>query len=166
MSKEIFSALAVVLFLAAMGASAAEHFGHNGPGMRGQGDPDRMVEFMARKLELDDTQTQSLRNIVEAARPEMEELRDKARTNREAIAGLDVNDPDYGAKLQNLSEENGYLATRATLLFGQLRVDINAELTDDQRVKLAEGMSRMHEKGGRDRSERHRRHAEDDSSEQ
>jgi len=166
MSKEFFSAIAVMLFLTAMGASAADHFGHDGPGMRGQGDPDRMVEFMARKLELDDTQTQTLRNIAEAARPGMEELRDKARANREAIAALDVSDPDYGAKLQNLSEENGYLASQATLLFGQLRADISAELTDEQRVKLAEGMSRMREKGGRNRSERHRRHGAEESSEQ
>lgn len=166
MSKESFSALAVILFLAAMGASAAERFGHDGPGMRGHGDPGRIVEFMARKLELDDTQTQELRNVVEAARPQMEELREKSRNNREAIAALDVNDPDYGAKLQNLSEESGYLATQATQLFGQLRADISAELTDEQRLQLAEAMSQMREKGGRDRSGRHRRHSEEESAEQ
>ncbi len=162
MKKEIWSAFAVTLFLVAMGASAAEHLGHGGPGMRGFGDPDRMIETMTRKLELDETQAQSVRNIIDAARPAMDEMKNKAMANRKAIGELDVNDPDYGTKLQNLSEENGYLASQATQLFGQLRADIASVLTPEQQQKLSEG---MHNK--RDRSSRgHRRHDQPENTEQ
>ena len=138
MNSKLFSGLAVTLFLLAMGVSAAEHPGHGGPGMRGMGDPEHMVEAMVRYLELDDNQAQSIRNIVTAAKPEIDELRSRAKANREAISELQTDDPDYSAKLQNLADENGYLASQATQLHGRMRAEINAELTVEQQQQLAE----------------------------
>ena len=123
---------------------------------RGFGDPTMMIERMAEHLELDDAQRQSITNIVDAARPEFEALRDAARENREAIHALDVDDPDYGSALQNLSVTSGELASQLTMLTGWVRGELADILTAEQRALLEERMSRMGERrrhgGGRDRA--------------
>ena len=127
---------------------------HRGPG-RGFGDPAMMIERMAEHLELDDTQRQSIANVVEASRPEFAALRDAARENREAIRSLDVGDPAYGSELQNLSVRSGELAAELTLLTGRVRGEIAAILTDEQQQMLEERMSQMGDKRrhpGRDRA--------------
>lgn len=156
MSKRIIPGMVVAMLLVAIGVSAAEQHDHGSPGMRGFGDPDKMIEAMTQHLQLDETQAQSIRNIVSAAKPEMDELRSRAAANREAIAALDTNDADYNAKLQNLSEENGYLASQATQLHGRLRAEINAELTPEQQLELADRSNRMQRRFGERRHHRDR----------
>jgi Spy/CpxP family protein refolding chaperone len=121
------------------------HRGHHGM-MRGEPDFDRMVEHMSRRLELDETQEQAIRNIVDAAKPEVESLRAQAKANREAMHALDTADADYDVKLQNLAIQNGELVTQLTLLHGRVMAQVNAELTDEQREKFAEGRERMHKR--------------------
>lgn len=128
--------------------------GGHGPGA-GFRDPARMIERMTKHLDLDETQQQTVSNIVEAARPEFEALRDKARENRKAMRELETTDPDYSAKLTNLATENGELMASGTILFGRVRAELAAELTDEQRAKLEarmeEGRKRFrHRRGGRD----------------
>jgi Spy/CpxP family protein refolding chaperone len=121
--------------------------GWRGPGpgmpMAGMQDPERMVGHISRWLELDDMQTQELRNVALAAKPQLQTLRDKALANHEAVIALDGNSGDYAAKIKNLALENGQIATEMTLLASQLRVDIRSKLTEEQRVKLSEGADRM-----------------------
>jgi protein CpxP len=106
-----------------------------------------MAEHLSRRLDLDDNQQQALANVVDAASPEMNELRDKVRENRDAIRDLDANDPDYDAKLSNLARDNGELASAATLLHGRLRAEINALLTPEQRETLANSPKRGGKRG-------------------
>ena len=124
---------------------------HNGPG-RG-GSPEEMIMRIADRLDLDETQRQEVRNIMEAAKPSFSTLRERSRENRLAFFTLDVSDPDYGAKLQDLSAQSGELAADLTMLAGQLRADVSVVLTDEQRQKLAERMA-----GFSDRASRMRRH--------
>ena len=124
---------------------------HNGPG-RG-GSPEEMIMRLADHLDLDETQRQEVRNIMEAAKPSFSTLREQSRANRQAFLALDVSDPDYGAKLQDLSAQSGELAAELTLLAGQLRADASAVLTDEQRQKMAERMAEFP-----DRAPRMRRH--------
>jgi Spy/CpxP family protein refolding chaperone len=112
-----------------------------------------MIMRIAERLDLDETQRQEVRNIMEAAKPSFSTLRERSRANREAFLALDVSDPDYGANLQDLSAESGELAAELTLLAGQLRSDVSAVLTDEQRQSLAERMAVF-----RDRASRTRRH--------
>ncbi len=109
----------------------------------GFGDTARMLERMTRHLDLDDTQSQTIRNIIEASRPEIDALRERAQTARKAMHELDVDDPYYGNNLQNLSTQIGALTSEATLLHGRLRADVFAELTPEQRERAAEGRGRM-----------------------
>lgn len=57
-----------------------DHIG--GPGFNG---PVLITERMAERLELDETQVQSIQNIIEAARPEFEALRDRVQAEVEAV---------------------------------------------------------------------------------
>lgn len=157
----VTTGVVVMLGLAALTLADASAEGH--PGGRGPhagdfahfGDPARMVDRMARHLDLSDSQRQNLENVIAAARPQMDDLRDRARQTFEAIRSLDVDDPDYHARLNNLAAEAGELATSATLLMGGLRADVSRELTEEQRAELATFMEQKHERmrGRRDRDE-------------
>jgi protein CpxP len=145
--KQSMNALAVIMLLATSMAASAQGF-DGSPEMRGKfADPERLVQHLSRRLDLDDTQQQALANVVDAAAPEMSELRESARANRDAIRELDVNDPDYDAKLSNLARENGELASTATLLHGRLRAEMNALLTPEQRETLANLPKRSGKRG-------------------
>lgn len=144
------SLLAACLLLSTAGVWAKDGGEPHGPSHE-FGDPERMVEHMIRRLDLDDTQAQSVKNIVEAARPEIAELRDRARENHKAVRELDADDADFGAKLSNLAHTSGELATQATLLHGRLRAEINAVLTPEQRQKLAESRPPRGERWRQDR---------------
>ena len=109
----------------------------------GFGDTARMLERMTRHLDLDDTQSQTIRNIIEASRSEIDALRERAQAARKAMHELDVDDPYYGNNLQNLSTQIGALTSEATLLHGRLRAKVFAELTPEQRERAAEGRGRM-----------------------
>lgn len=107
-----------------------------------------LLEHLARRMDLDETQTQNIRNIVDAAAPEIEAMRERMHENRKAIRDLDIDDPNHDAELQRLADDNGYLAAEATRLFGRLRADIHAQLTPEQRVETKERMGRMHRRFG------------------
>jgi len=145
MKKTTIALLAIVSLAGISTAALAErggppgHFGM-GPGFGG---PGLMLEHMADHLDLDDTQRESVRNILEAAKPEIEALRDQMRANREALEGLDVSDAAYSTELNNIAISNGELATQGTLLFTRIRGEVRAVLTDEQIAKLERSKDRM-----------------------
>lgn len=130
----------------ALSASAFADFGGGprggfGPGFGGPGfgAPGAMLEHMADHLDLDDTQRATVRNILEAARPEFLALREQARTNREALRTLDAADP----AVNGIAISNGELATQGTLLAHRVRNEIRAVLTAEQIEKLERARERM-----------------------
>lgn len=136
--------------------SNAQSQGHNGSNYghrRGMGlrDPARMVQRLASRLDLDETQEQVIRNITEAAKPEVEALRERARANFTAMRELSTDDPDYSAKLSNLSLENGEIATQGTLLMGRVRAEVTAALTAEQKAELDALIENGRERRGRGR---------------
>jgi|GEM_PF-1879836 len=108
---------------------------HRGP--RGRMGPEQMVRMITHRLELDETQTEQLNNIAAGAKPEFDALRDKRVANREATRNLDVDDPDYGVKSQNLAAASGEIAASTAELMSRIRSDIHAILTPEQREQLA-----------------------------
>lgn len=115
---------------------------------RGPANPERMVEMMTRRLGLDEVQAQNVANIITSAQPEFETLRENGQSHRAAMRELDVSDPDYGTKLQNLAAEKGELAAAATQLRGRIRADIHAVLTPDQQAQLAQFEEKMRDGRG------------------
>ncbi len=156
MMKKFMVATTAAMLCAAVGNSAnaqdSESF-EGGPHMRGHrmghddfGDPARMLEMLTRHLDLDDAQAQAISGIIEAARPEIEGLRERAQAARKAIHDLDVDEPDYYGTLNSLSLEIGSLTSEATLLHGRLRAEVYAQLTPEQRARAAEGRQRLRER--------------------
>ncbi len=145
MKKLGIALLAVVPLAVFSTAALAERGGP--PGMFGGGPgfmgPGLMLEHMADHLDLDDAQRNAVNNILEAAKPEIQALREKARANRDALEALDVNDAAYSAELNNIAISNGELATEGTLLFTRIRTDVHAVLTDEQIAKLERSKERM-----------------------
>ena len=111
-----------------------------GPGFPG---PGVMLEHMADHLDLDDTQRENVRSILDAAKPEIDALREQARANREALEALDPGDPAYSTELNDLAVSNGRLASDGTLLFARIRTEVHAVLTEEQLGKLARSKERM-----------------------
>lgn len=157
MRKEILTVTAAAMLALVAGNTAIAH-DHRGFGAHGD-DPARMAEHLTRWLELEQDQAQTVRNIAEAAVPEIESVRERARANREALRSLDPNDPGYDAELNRLADENGYLAAEATRLHGRLRAELHAVLTPEQQQQLSDATERMHGRSGR----RHRTHDESDT---
>lgn len=153
----LLAVVSIAMLSAAVYAEDDGRKGERGPrgggpgfGMPGMPGPEMMVGRMAEHLDLDDTQRENVRNIMEAAKPEFKALREKAKANREALEALDAGD----AEVQNIAVANGELATEATLLFVRVRGEIDAVLTDEQRAKLAEFKDR---KGDRKERRNNRR---------
>ena len=142
--KSITVTLLAVVLVAAFATSAQAEFRGGPPGLFGVGPgPGLMIEHMADHLDLDDAQRESVRNIFEAAKPELEALRDQVKANRDALQTLDTSDPAYSTELNNIALSNGQLATEATILFSRIRTEVDAVLTDEQREKAARGKERM-----------------------
>jgi len=119
------------------------------------GDPERLVKMLTRHLELDDSQSQEVGNVVAAAKPELDALRERLRAARERMHELDVDSPDYGSELQNLATEFGAATTEAALLHGRVRADVLAVLTPEQRELAKTARENM-----RGRRGGHRRHGQ------
>jgi Spy/CpxP family protein refolding chaperone len=78
----LLSALGLLSLLAFATSAGAEDGPRHGPGFDG---PMFISERMADRLELDDVQRAQVRNILEAAKPEFEALRDRVKTEIEAV---------------------------------------------------------------------------------
>jgi Spy/CpxP family protein refolding chaperone len=155
MKKQVFIALSLsVLALGSVAASAA-HGGpggkglHSGAGLHERGDPVRMVQHLSDKLDLDQTQRQEIENVVSAAKPGMDALRERAEANRKAMHELDINDGNYDTRLNVLASEKGAIATEQVLLHGRLKSEIQAVLTPEQREELTGSAAQMRERFGK-----------------
>lgn len=138
--KSLTAAVAAMLLLAFTSSAVAGPGG--GPGF----DFPRaglMLEHMVDHLDLDDAQRQEIENILEAAKPEFQALREAAMANREALEGLDPVTASYSADLDAIAAENGRLATEGTLLAVRVRGEVHAVLTDEQIDKLERGKERF-----------------------
>lgn len=156
--------VAIVTSLALFGG-AATGFAEQGDGHRGSRDgqhrdmwghgprdPAMMIERMSRHLDLDELQQEKLNKVMLAAKPKLDALRVQARANRKAQQELDTSASNYSASLAKLAAESGEIVASRMLLMGRIRGEINAELTEEQRAKLAErGAHRGKGRHNRDR---------------
>ena len=76
------SAVTLISLLAFTSSAVAERGKHDGMHFGG---PAFMLERMADRLELDDVQRQQIENILLAAKPEFEALRDRVKAEVEAV---------------------------------------------------------------------------------
>ena len=157
MKKQAVTALLIVLFALSGVAATAAHDGeggsydrkhrlHFGAGMHEGGNPARVAKHLSDKLDLDETQQKEIENIMSAAKPEIDALRERAETNRKVMHELDVNDSNRDARLSELASEKGAIATEQALLHGRLKSEISAVLTPEQRQQLAASAGKMRDR--------------------
>ena len=164
MKKHLITALSVALLAATSGTAVAAqpepdggHDRHDRKFRLHRGghheafDSEEMVTHLARKLELDATQQQEIDNILSAARPQLDALRERAEANRKAMHELDVSDSSHEAQLNRLAAEQGAIVSEQAVLHGRLKAEIHAVLTPGQRQELAEKSKKMGDRfrGGR-----------------
>lgn len=102
-----------------------------------------MLERMADELGLTDAQRQKIRGLFDAARPAMEQRRDKLRADGELLRNTDPGDKDYQAVVQKVSRSAGELAASGVADAAQLRAQVWAVLTPEQRVKMKDMGDKM-----------------------
>jgi len=81
----LLSALGLLGLLAFASSAVAADGAKDGIGGQGFNGPVIVTERMAERLGLDETQVQSIQNIIEAAKPEFEALRDRVQAEVEAV---------------------------------------------------------------------------------
>ena len=161
-------AIIVLLAVSVTGSSAFAESGERSKGSRsgmhggGWGDSSQFVDKMAEHLQLDEIQRQSVQNIFDAANPEMEALRVSMKASRETMRGLDADDPNRAAVLNDIAVQEGQMVTEGLLLRERIQGEINAVLNDEQKAKFAESRDRWGNRGGdRQRGGRGKRQGHD-----
>jgi Spy/CpxP family protein refolding chaperone len=104
-------------------------------GMGDLGFHPRMFERMAGELELSEAQRQSIRGLFESARPAMQQRREQATASAELLRRTQPGDKDYQQVVARVSRTAGELAASAVSDAAQLRAQVWAVLTPEQRSK-------------------------------
>jgi len=167
------AAIMAVLAVSLVGAGAVAGPGELGmndrPEMPGSGrsGSGQLTEIMGDRLGLDDVQRQSVQNIHDAAKPEMDALRESMKANRTSMRALDANDPNRSSLLNQIALEKGQLVADGILLSDRVRGEVDAVLTDEQREKLAKARSNMDQRrdGHKPRNRQQGKHGRDRSEE-
>ncbi len=105
-------------------------------GMAGWGMHPRVFERMAGELGLSEPQRQSIEGLFESACPAIKQRREQMRANAELLRRTEPGDRDYQAVVERVSRSAGELAARAVSDAAQLRAQIWAVLTPEQRTTL------------------------------
>ena len=140
----VFFVVAASLFVVAANVATAEP--HRGGGS------DRHMQRMADELNLNDEQRQQLKQIHSEAKGGKQAMRDAMRDIRESLHKLDPSASDYNAQVEKLAVEKGELVKRITVHRSQVRAQVHAILTPEQR-ELAKDM-RKQRRGDGERYER------------
>lgn len=142
--KKRLIASGLILGLALAGTTVAA--GH-GDGKRHH---ERSMDRMAERLELTGDQREQIRAAMQAHGPELQELRQQIRAQREALREQtgDFNEETARSSANALGE----LTAEAAFVSTRMRADIQAVLTEEQRQAMAEHREnrkqRWHRHGG------------------
>ncbi len=100
---------------------------------------------MADELGLSAEQRQTIKGLFEAARPQVQAMRDSMRSNADKLRGTMPDDPNYATVVAQVSQAAGELASRMVTEGSQLRSQVYGVLTKDQKAKLPQIEAQMRE---------------------
>ena len=154
--KTITKTMTVAVLAACMvSAPAFSRPGHGGPhGIEGLLHLSHHLERVAEELNVTDEQRDSIRAIIDAARPQFQEVGDSLRANRELIRTVSSPDAYDTEAVAILADEQGALVSQMVVLGAQTKVDVLSILTAEQREQLED---LREERGGRWGGKRGRR---------
>jgi Spy/CpxP family protein refolding chaperone len=148
---------------AALVAAGEQHdsgwAGHDhgpGPDMFGGGflGPDVMGRA-GDQLGLSAEQRQSIKAVFDAARPQMQTMRDTMHSNLEKLRSTQPDDPNYATVVAQVSQSASELASKMVTEGSQVRSQVYALLTKEQKAKLPQIQAQMQDQA-RERFQRHR----------
>jgi Spy/CpxP family protein refolding chaperone len=139
---------------------AGEHGKGGGKGMRMHGGmmmpgmDTHMLMRMADELGLSPEQRQTIRGFFESAQPGFRKLHDQMRSNTRLMLNTQPDDPRYQSVVQQVSQSSAELAQQMVLQSSQLRTQVYAVLTPEQKTKLKARQSEMQARWDERRAER------------
>lgn len=136
--------------------------GHRGGPMAGLGGP--RAELMFQALDLSSEQRDVIEDIEASYRPQFEALRDSGRDSRRALLETTPDDPDYATVVAEASQAAGQNASQLVLLAAELRRELYAVLTPEQREKALQLRAEMRERFQERRERRRARHQSADEA--
>ena len=107
------------------------------------GDDESRMERMAEVLGLTQEQRTTVRAIIDKARPQKRELRDKLRENRKQLNALVQAGTPNESEVRRIADAQGRTTADMIVLRTKVRTEINAVLTPEQREKM-QNMRRWH----------------------
>jgi Spy/CpxP family protein refolding chaperone len=97
-------------------------------------------------LQLTPEQQQSIRELMSAYRPRWQELRARSGSIREKLMTATPDDAEYEAATQEARHEASELASELVSLLSQMRADVHAILSPEQRLQLQEQMQQRQQR--------------------
>ncbi len=94
------------------------------------------IERLAERLDLTSEQRSAVRAIVDEARPQMRELRDKLRANRKELYALAQEDTPSEDDVRKLAEAQGVYKADLIVLRTKVHSKIRKVLSEEQRDQL------------------------------
>jgi Spy/CpxP family protein refolding chaperone len=101
------------------------------------------------KLGLSAVQTQQIKDIMAAAHPQMQSLREQMRANTLKLQQTKPTDPNYSSIASQVSQTHGSLAAQAVTQHAEVRAQVFKVLTPAQQEQLATLEAQMPHRHGR-----------------
>jgi|SRR6266851_658402 len=117
------------------------------PGRHHQGEPWHLLG----KLDLNAAQKQQIKQIMTAARPQMQSLREQMQANSLKLWQTQPSDPNYAGVASQVSQTHGSLAAQMMTQRADLRAQVFKVLTPAQQAQLSalEAEKHAHKHGPR-----------------
>jgi len=133
----------------AVGVAVAAGLAYAAPGHDRGTDGFPPLQRMTRALELSPEQEQTIRAVMTEAKPRFQALRSSARETRQTLMAANPDDPNYATDVAAASQASAGNAAELVTLAAEVKVQIYAMLSDDQKAKASELMANMGERRGR-----------------
>ena len=109
----------------------------------------KKLSYLERFLDLDKNQKIAVKSIMDDSSRTMKESKSRMIKNKEALSNLDPNNKNFKDELLNLANEISDLIREQTILLGETKYNINNQLNDEQKEKIATVFSRIERRGNK-----------------
>jgi Spy/CpxP family protein refolding chaperone len=113
------------------------------------GGDERHLERMTDRLGLNDAQRAAVRTALDQSRPQLREIQDKLRANRQALRDLTAADTLDENRVRQLAQEQGQLHAEMIVQRTRVRSEIHKVLTPEQRERMHERRGKFAQEKGR-----------------
>lgn len=109
----------------------------------------KKLNYLERFLDLDKNQKIAVKSIMDDSSRTMKESKSRMIKHKEALSNLDPNNKNFKDELLNLANEISDLIREQTILLGETKYNINNQLNDEQKEKIAIVFSRIERRGNK-----------------